>query len=89
MTVYGEWRIVVIRSILRGAEMAKTTGFAVLLRRTIKADDRSLYRIAKDSGVAVAVLQRFVSGERGLNLNTAEKICRVVGLELRPKRKGR
>ena len=45
----------------------------------------------KDTGVDVAVLQRFMSGERGLNLRTAEKVCRAVGLELRPvaKRKGR
>ena len=71
--------------------MAKTPKFAGLIRRSIRADGRSLYRLAKDTGIAVSVLQRFMSGERGLNLATAEKICRVVGLDLRPvkKTKGR
>ena len=63
--------------------------FADLIRRAIKKDDRSLYRIGKDSGVAVSVLQRFVARERGLNLSTAEKICRVIDLELRPVKKAR
>ena len=67
--------------------MAKQSGFERLLRSTIKRDGRSLYRIAKDAGVAVSVLQRFMERTRGLNLSTAEKFCRVVGLELRPVKK--
>ena len=63
--------------------MAKRTSFLDILRRAIKADGRSLYRLAKDSGVDVAVLQRLMAHERGVNLTTAERICRQVGLELR------
>ena len=64
--------------------MPKKRSYADRIRRAIRADPRSLYRIAKDSGVAVSVLQRFMTGERGLNLTTAEKVCGVIGLDLLP-----
>ncbi|MEE8171110.1 MAG: helix-turn-helix transcriptional regulator [Phycisphaerae bacterium] len=67
--------------------MPKKVSFADLMRRTVRGDGRSLYRIAKDSGVAVAILQRFMSGERGITLTTAEKVCRAIGLDLRPVQK--
>jgi hypothetical protein len=35
--------------------------------------------------VPQAVLSRFLRGERGVNLDTAEKLCRALGLDLRPK----
>lgn len=56
-----------------------------IIRERIKRDTRSIYRLAKDAGVAVAVVQRFESGERSLTLGTATKICTALGLELRPK----
>ncbi len=62
--------------------MARRLSFADIIRKAIRADGRSLYRLAIDSGVNVAVLQRFTSGERGINLATADKICRAVGLKL-------
>lgn len=54
------------------------------LLRAVKRDPRSRYRLAKDAGIAVAVLQRFESGERTITLPTAAKLCRVLDLELRP-----
>ncbi len=62
--------------------MAKKTSYADRIRRAIKADPRSLYRIGKDSGVAVSILQRFMAEERSVNLTTAEKVCRVIGFDL-------
>lgn len=62
--------------------MAKQTSFMELIRRTIKADGRSLYRLAKDSGVNVAILQRVMAGERSMVLDTAERVCRAIGLDL-------
>ena len=62
------------------------------IRAAIERDSRSLYRLAKDSGVDYAVLHRFANAERDLNLRTADRLCRALGLELRParrKRKGR
>lgn len=57
------------------------------LLQAVKRDPRSQYRLAKDAGIAVAVLQRFESGERGINFSTASKLCKALGLELRPAKK--
>ena len=62
--------------------MAKVIKMADVIRREIARDGRTIYRLAKDSGVNAAVIQRFVSGERGLNLDTADRVCRVLGLKL-------
>ncbi len=64
--------------------MARRRRFDETIRRCIKADGRSLYRLAIDTGISVAILQRFMSGERGITLKTADKLCKVLGLELRP-----
>ena len=61
-----------------------TTGrFADTIRKAIRIDGRTLYRLGRDTGIDVAVLQRFMSGERGINLATAERLCSAVGLVLR------
>lgn len=62
----------------------KTKGFADMMRQTMKADGRTKYAIARDAGLNPAVVARFLTGERDITLTTAEKICRVLGLELRP-----
>ena len=89
--VYRRRRIVVGKRIPGESQMPKPQSLSGVVQRAIRADGRSLYRIAKDSDVAVAVLQRFMSGERGITLRTADRICPVIGLELRPvkKTKGR
>ena len=61
-------------------------------RQAIEDSGLTLYRIAKDSGVAYPVLYRFASGERDLTLATASKLADYFGMRLtcprRPK-KGR
>ena len=72
--------------------MAKARTWNELVRRAVLADGRSLYRLSKDSGLWVAPLQRFAAGECGLSLKSAERLCGVLGWELRPvakKRKAR
>lgn len=59
-------------------------GIEASLKRAVRSDSRSRYRLAKDAGIAVAVLQRFESGERSITLGTACRLCRALGLELRP-----
>ena len=61
------------------------------LRKAIKRDGRTLYAIAKDSGLRYSVVHRFATGERtAINIVTAEKLCHTLGLELRSKgQKGR
>jgi hypothetical protein len=38
--------------------------------------------VGRESGVAPHVIDRFVSGERSLNLATADKLAEALGLEL-------
>ncbi len=70
--------------------MARRDSFDDRIRRAIKGTGKSLYRVAKDAGIDVAPLQRFMKCEQTLRLPTAQKLCKVVGLDLRPVgRKGR
>lgn len=59
------------------------------LRERIRKADVSRYRIAQDTGIDQAALSRFVHGETGLNVSTAETLAEYLGLELtlRPKKK--
>lgn len=72
--------------------MSKSKTLADTIRETIDRDGRSIYRLSLDTGVNQGVLGRFVRGERDLRLETADKVCKALGLELktaRRKAKGR
>ena len=65
-----------------------------ILRQAAMADGRSIFALARDSGVPYPVLYRFIKGDKsghrqGLTLLTADKLLEALNLELRPKRKGR
>ena len=53
------------------------------LRRAIRASGQTEYAIAKGSGVSQSIVNRFVSGERGISLETAAKIAAYLKLNLR------
>lgn len=52
------------------------------LRRAVEQSDETRYRIAKESGINASQLARLVSGERGLSLETAERLAEYLGLEI-------
>jgi transcriptional regulator with XRE-family HTH domain len=54
------------------------------LKAAARATGLSVNALAKRSGVPQAVLQRFLAGQRGITLETAEKLCAWLGLELQP-----
>lgn len=56
--------------------------FADIIRAAMRADTRTVYAIARDSGVDSAVVGRFSKGQRDVTLKTAEKLCRTLGLNL-------
>ena len=56
------------------------------LRTAILASDMQASEIADSSGVDRAVLSRFLSQQRGLNLETAARLAWFLELELAPKR---
>ena len=57
------------------------------IRKAIQRSGRSVYRLAKDSGVSQPVLCRFVNGQRGINLTTASKLVETLDLKLVPRNK--
>lgn len=69
--------------------MARRDSFDERIRKALRTDGRSLYRLAKDAGIDVAPLQRFMKADSTLRLPTAEKLCRVIGLDLCPVKKRR
>ena len=52
------------------------------LRQAVRDSGQTLYRVAKDSGVPYATLYRFMSGERDIYLETADKLRAYLGLQL-------
>jgi transcriptional regulator with XRE-family HTH domain len=55
------------------------------LRRIVNQASMSRYAISKRTGIPQSVLSRFVNGERGLSLESIDKLAEVLGLEIRVK----
>lgn len=58
------------------------------LREAIIKSKMSRYRISQLSGVSEGQLSLFVNGKRSLTLPAAAKLAKVLGLELKPKKRG-
>ena len=68
--------------------MGKTreiTRLEAQLRRAIADSGMAQKKLSALSGVDSGQLSRFTKGERTLTLRSADKIARLLGLELRPK----
>ena len=63
--------------------MAKHRPLVEQLRRTISEDGRSLYAIAKASGLHIGPIQRFVAREHGMTCDSADRLCAALGVEIR------
>lgn len=48
----------------------------------IAATGKSVNAVATESGVSQPILHRFVTGQRGINLKTADRLCAYLQLEL-------
>jgi len=59
------------------------------IRRALEASGKTRYRISQESGISQGQLSRLVSGERGLTVDTLERLAECLGLEItiRPKRR--
>jgi len=67
----------------------KKTNIEEQLRQAIINSHMSRYKISKLSGVGQAELSLFVNRKRTLTLTTAAKVADVLGLDLKPTKKGR
>ena len=48
----------------------------------IEASDNTRYRIAKDTGISQTQLSRLMSGERGLSIDTLERLADYLELKI-------
>lgn len=60
------------------------TDIITLLRVAIEKSGRTHYDLGKSSGVPIAAIDRFMSGERGITLATAAKLAEELNLTLVP-----
>jgi transcriptional regulator with XRE-family HTH domain len=67
---------------MKGAIPMKKDSLSGILKAAIKTSGKTVYRIAQESGVAHPVILRFMSGERDIRLETAEKLADALGLRL-------
>lgn len=66
----------------KGKPVASATMREVILQ-AMEDRGESVLALSKLCGVSQPQLSRFVSGERDLRLESAEKLCEALGLELR------
>lgn len=60
-----------------------------VIKAAARATGMSVNALAHAAGVQQAALHRFLNGQRGINLDTAEKLCAYLGLELLPAQRGK
>ncbi len=63
--------------------------WAERIRAAVRAADLSMLALSREAGVPYSVVHDFITGKGNVNLRNAERICRVVGLDLRPVRRGK
>lgn len=52
------------------------------IRRAVETSGKTRYRIAKESGVSAGQLSRLVNGERGMTVDTIERLADYLGLQI-------
>lgn len=57
-------------------------GFSEALRSAIQASPKSVYQICKETGISQIVVSRFLAGERDIRLATADRLAKVLGIEV-------
>lgn len=59
------------------------------LKKAIRASGMSVYQICKETGLDKGAMSRFIAGKRGLQTDSVDKLCTLLGLELTPKEKAK
>ncbi len=58
------------------------------IRQSIKTSEVDQKTIADDTGINGSVISRFVRGQQGISLTTADKLAAYFGYELKKKKRG-
>jgi transcriptional regulator with XRE-family HTH domain len=61
--------------------------FTGQLRRAIRESELSRYALSRATGVDQGTLSKFMSGQRGLSLDSVDKLVEVLGLTLTAQKK--
>jgi hypothetical protein len=69
--------------------MRMSEKFSDQLRRAVRESPESRYAISKETGIDQAVLCRFAAGTAGMSLESIDKLMDALGLEIRPRKRGR
>ena len=64
---------------------AKSMDLVDQLKSEISNSGLTSYMLGKHSKTAPIVIDRFMSGQRSLRLDTVARLCTVLNLELKPK----
>ena len=56
------------------------------IRKEFRKSGRSIKSLADDAGVCYASAHRFIQGTDNTTLATADKVCRILGLKLVPRK---
>jgi hypothetical protein len=67
--------------------MAKS--FSDQLRQAVSDSELTRYAISTRTGIDQGTLCRFVRGERGMSLDSVDRLMECLGLAIRPKRRKR
>jgi 2-phospho-L-lactate guanylyltransferase (CobY/MobA/RfbA family) len=66
----------------RPSVLATPHSLSEALKQAIRESDKSEYQIAQLAGVSQIVISRFLSGERDIRMNTADKLAGALELKL-------
>lgn len=66
----------------RPAERAGPGALSQGLREAIQASGKSVYQIAKAANVSQIVISRFLSGQRDIRMETADRLAEVLNLKI-------
>ncbi len=69
---------------MKKRRQSKTHTVSEALREAISERGLTAYAAAKQSGVSVDAIQRFLNAQRGLTLSTVDKLADSLGLTLCP-----
>jgi hypothetical protein len=72
-----------------GYDVGMSEKFSDQLRRAVREAEASRYQISKETGIDQGTLCRFVAGTAGMSLRSIDELMDALGLEIRPRKRGR
>jgi predicted transcriptional regulator len=60
--------------------------FSDQLRQAVRDSSMTRYAISVQTGIAQSTLCKFLKGERGMSLDSVDRLMECLGLEIRPRR---